>query len=263
MEARVGEEYKRRIYSVEHVLDLLGLVSERGSVRVGEAAEMLGVAPSTAHRLLGTLRHCGYVTQERRGGGYVPGEALRRLALAIVGTDNVAVTAKPVLERLREEAQATVSLLVLEHDKVRFVESIEGPGPLRVASRLGVVVPAYRTSGGRAMLAALSEEELLALYPSKQLEEGTYPGGLHTWDQLERELHETRRRGYGVNLQEGDQGIAALGASVVDASGVPIAAVTIACPSSRISSKKAAQNLSPRLLEAVGAIEATLRGGKR
>jgi len=257
----MAEPYQRRIYSAENVLDLLRLISERRAMRVGEAAELLGVAPSTAHRLLGTLKHCGYVTQERRGGAYLPGETLHQVALAIVGADNIRVRARAILERLREEVQETVSLLLLEGNKVRFVDSIEGPGSLRVASQLGLVVPAHHTSGGKAMLALMAPEELERRYPTRELERSTTRASM-AWEELQRDLADARRRGYCISFRDGEQGIAAIGAAVVDRSGVPVAAVAIASPNSRLKTKKAAAELSPALLEAVRAIETSLGGGE-
>src|SRR5947209_5262202 len=45
-----------RLTSVDNALWLLQLVAERQSLRVSEAADLLGVARSTAHRLLSELR---------------------------------------------------------------------------------------------------------------------------------------------------------------------------------------------------------------
>ena len=66
--------------SVDNALRLLLLLAERESVRVSEVAAELDIAPSTAHRLLSTLRQREFVDQEpdRR---YVKGAALARLGL--------------------------------------------------------------------------------------------------------------------------------------------------------------------------------------
>ena len=45
-----------RLTSVDNALWLLQLVADRQALRVSEAAELLGVARSTAHRLLSALR---------------------------------------------------------------------------------------------------------------------------------------------------------------------------------------------------------------
>jgi IclR family transcriptional regulator, acetate operon repressor len=47
--------------SVDNALRLLELIGDRQALRVAEAAELLGVARSTAHRLLTALRRRGFV----------------------------------------------------------------------------------------------------------------------------------------------------------------------------------------------------------
>lgn len=50
------------IESVDHALQLLLVLQHHGRLRGAEAAAELGVARSTAHRLLGMLRYRGFVT---------------------------------------------------------------------------------------------------------------------------------------------------------------------------------------------------------
>ena len=47
----------------------------------------------------------------------------------------------------------TCHLMVLEGNGVRFIDSVEGKHVLRVGSRVGRLLPANRTSGGKALLA--------------------------------------------------------------------------------------------------------------
>ena len=70
------EEPKYPISSVDNALRLLGLFRERERVRLVEARDHLGVAQSTAHRLLAMLAHHGFVRQEADSRLYVAGPAL-------------------------------------------------------------------------------------------------------------------------------------------------------------------------------------------
>ena len=67
--------------SVDNALWLLQLVGERQALRVAEAADLLGVAQSTAHRLLTALRRRGFCMQDRPNGAYRPGPALHAVGL--------------------------------------------------------------------------------------------------------------------------------------------------------------------------------------
>jgi IclR family transcriptional regulator, acetate operon repressor len=81
---------------------LLQLVGERKVMRVSDAAEALGVALSTAHRLLVALRERGFVSQDRPHGAYRPGRALVEIGLAAIGRLDIRRVSRPVLEELRD-----------------------------------------------------------------------------------------------------------------------------------------------------------------
>lgn len=217
------------VSSADNVLRLLRMLRERGELRVAEAAGALGVAPSTAHRLLATLRRSEFAVQDRRH-VYLPGPAL-----AAIGTAAPRPGLRPVIHRLLREmtarCQQTAHFMVLEGNGVRFVDGVEGSGSLRCGTRIGVLMPAHVTSGGKALLAELPGDELRRLYPH----------GLPAWERkaittmpaLARELAAVRRRGYAVNNEESEAGIRAVGRCVLDRDGRPLGAGVIAIPSAR------------------------------
>ena len=224
------------IESVDNALRLLLLVRRDGSIRVSAAADELGVARSTAHRLLAMLRYREFVVQDanRR---YVPGPALRGL-----GSDSLETmlpqVARPHLESLSRALGETANLVVRTGTEVRFLESIEGREVLRVGSRLGVVLPALRTSGGKVLLADLPRDEVAALYPH-------LPADSAEMHQLQRTLSLTRRHGYGTNVEETETGVMAIAVGVRDASANIVAAMTIAAPTVRFSRTQLVRLLPP------------------
>jgi IclR family transcriptional regulator, acetate operon repressor len=130
---------------------------------------------------------------------------------------------------------------------VRFVDGIEGDQPLRVGLRTGARMPAYCTSGGKAMLADLDWSEVEALHPH----------GLPRWPyaklrdlpSLRRQLARVRRQGYGVNAQESEAGLTAFGVSIRARSGRPIAALSVALPTARFDPRHEPE-LAAQLMEA-------------
>src|SRR3954452_20813000 len=142
--------------SVDNALRLLQLIGERQALRVAEAADLLGVARSTAHRLLTALRRRGFVMQDRPNGAYRPGPALVEIGLAAVSRIDIRRVARPVLEELREQTQETASLAVLEGTTIRFVDCAESPRSVRVGNRTGLIRAAHASAVGKAILAGLS-----------------------------------------------------------------------------------------------------------
>src|SRR5947208_17058840 len=72
------------IESVDNALRILLLLGERSELRLTEVAEFLGVASSTAHRLLAMLQYRGFIRQEARSKAYRPGTALTGVAFSIL-----------------------------------------------------------------------------------------------------------------------------------------------------------------------------------
>ncbi|MFD7894885.1 IclR family transcriptional regulator [Streptomyces sp. NPDC059743] len=235
--------------SVDNALQLLHLISERRALRVAEAADDLGVARSTAHRLLTALRRQGFVTQDKPNGVYRPGRALLEIGLSAIGRVDIRHAARPVLEKLSEDTQETASLLLLEGDSVRFIDCVEGSRSVRVATRTGIVLPAHCTAGGKAILAALPPTDLGRRYPTRQLDTRT-PNSIGTWGQLETELDGIRDLGYAVNFGEGESSISAVGMAIYDLIGYPLAAIAVAVPHSRLETVDQARQLAPMLVEA-------------
>lgn len=244
--------------SVDNALRLLQLIGERRVLRVAEAAEDLGVARSTAHRLLSALRVRGFVMQDKPNGVYRPGSALNEIGLAAIGRIDIRRVARPIIERLREETQETVSLLLLEGQNVRFMDCVESPRSVRVGSRTGLMMPAHCTAGGKAILAALPRTELLRRYPDGTLESRT-ESSIQTWEQLEAELATVREIGYAVNIEEGENGISAVGTAVRDLIGAPLAALAIAIPASRMPTAEGAAQFAPALDQAQATVTELLR----
>ncbi|MFC4029936.1 IclR family transcriptional regulator [Streptomyces polygonati] len=243
--------------SVDNALQLLHLIGERRALRVAEAAEALGVARSTAHRLLTALRRQSFVMQDKPNGVYRPGRALLEIGLAAIGRVDIRHAARPVLERLSEQTQETASLLLLEGDSVRFIDCVEGSRAVRVATRTGIVLPAHCTAGGKAILAALPSSDLGRRYPTRRLDTRT-PHSISTWGELESELNEIRGAGYAVNFGEGETSISAVGMAIYDLIGYPLAAIAVAVPRSRLETPEQARALAPLVVQAQASMREAL-----
>ncbi|MGH3319037.1 MAG: IclR family transcriptional regulator [Streptosporangiaceae bacterium] len=219
------------ISSVEHALHVLTLLGQRPSVGVSEVAAELDVAASSAHRLLATLQSHGFAVQDSRR-RYCAGPAFAEVFQVRPTHETLRRLVRSHMVELARELGETVHVVVLEGPNVRFLDSVEADQALRVSSRAGRVLPAHCTSGGKALLAELSDAEVAALYP----------GGLPSWpapaiatlEELHRHLETTRRRGYGTNIEESEHGIAAIGASLRGSSGETLGAVSASVPTIRL-----------------------------
>jgi DNA-binding IclR family transcriptional regulator len=221
---------KSSLESADNILRLMLLLSERQRVRVSDAATHLGVARSTAHRLLSALSYRDFAVQDAHK-AYRPGPAFNRLVLPGPSPQDLRTVLRGHLRALHDELGETCHLMVLEGNGSRFLDCVECTHVLRVGSRVGMLLPAHCTSGGKALLAELSAAQLTALYPR---ELPGAPGGVPVQlNALRRQLAGIRRRGYATNFEESDRGIVAAGACVRDSAGRAVAALAVAAPSAR------------------------------
>lgn len=222
--------------SVDNALRLLHELDRRGEIRVFEAADLLGVARSTAHRLLTTLTFRGYAQQGTGTHHYRPGPALVDIGLRAVARIDISQVARPHLQALSEDTGETVHLMVLEGNGVRFVDGVESPQPLRVGLRVGMVLPAHATSAGKAILAALPPERVRDLYPRgvQTLTDQT----LSSLDEIQRHLATVSRAGYATNQGESANDVAAVGVAVRNPAGEVVGAIAVAAPAERLSPQR-------------------------
>ena len=239
---QVPEQTGRRptypITSVDNALRLLALFREREKVRLSDAREHLGVAHSTAHRLLAMLAYHGFVRQDKDSRVYLAGPALVEIGLAAVRHMDIRRHARPVLEELAGRYGETAHLSVLEAGRVRYLDAVESSRALRVAARTGTALAANCTASGKAMLAALPAPELAALFPDGP---GTpaLPAltghSITSRGQLEDELAAVRERGFALNREESEDGVASVAVAVLDGRRAPVAALSVSAPISRLA----------------------------
>jgi IclR family transcriptional regulator, acetate operon repressor len=218
------------VAAVDHALRVLLLLSERQRLRVVDVAAELGVARSTAHRLLSTLQQHEFAVQDAHK-AYRPGPVFAHISLSRTANADLRSAVRPLLERLNREVDETCHLVVLEGNGARFVDCVESSQVLRTGSRLGMLLPAHTNSAGKALLAELPSHVFVSLYPRGV--PSRLGAGMQARRALQRQLAEIRKRGYATNFEESAQGVTAVGACVRDTAGKAIAALAIASPSTR------------------------------
>ena len=212
------------IDSVDHALHLAAILQQEGPMRVTDVAERLGVARSTAHRLLAMLVYRNFAEQgqDRR---YRPGPVLRsRATLAPVA--GLRRAALPHLAELAELTEETINLVIVTEAMARFVATVESSHILRVGNREGRVLPAHLASGGKAVLATRPESEIRDLYSLN----GSPVVDL---DALLKDLRRVRRDGFALNNQGTESGLIAIGMALSGNALAAPAAVSIAMPIQR------------------------------
>jgi DNA-binding IclR family transcriptional regulator len=208
---------------------LRALASRPYGIGLAELATAVELPKSTVHRLVGALASEELVSTSADG-KIVLGGAFARLGAA--GSRPLEDQLEPVLRALRETVDETVDLAVLDAGAMRFVAQLPAGHRLRAVSSVGARFPLHCTANGKALLAALPVQRALDLLPAR-LSRST-PHTISSRAALLAELEQVRARGVAFDREEHTEGIAAVGAAVLDETG-PVAAISIPVPTARFA----------------------------
>ena len=219
------------VESVDNALRILQMLRDSGQVRVSDVAAELGIARSTAHRLLAMLVYRDFAVQSEDR-SYRPGPAIAAKPLRGEPTQRLRQVMRPHMEALCDQVAETINLVVRLGTQTRFLHTVESAHILRVGDRQGTILPAWKTSGGKVLLAELPDAQLTALLRGAS---GRPPEGLTAAERrsLVTQLRLVRDQGYAENIEESESGVCAIGVCVRDRLGDPVAALSVSAPSVR------------------------------
>lgn len=242
------------VQSVERAIALLKAVAHGPQpASVSELAAQVGLNRSTAWRLLATLERHGLVERDPVSQRFDIGYATIRLADS-ADHDALVRRARPIMETLAVETSETVTLAVATSLSLLYVDQVDPPG-IMTPSWLGRPIPLHATSAGKVFLAWLPEVERAAVLPP-QLERFT-PMTITDGADLDEQLAEIRRSGYGLCIGEYEEFSNGVSAAVQDHRARPIAIVNVWGPSQRLTERRLAE-LGRFALTAAHKIAATL-----
>jgi len=196
--------------SLENALKIIALLGkERPVLRVGEVCRELGLPKSSVSRLLKTLSEYDIVERESDA-GYAAGRRMLLLSDLYAARHKLQSLIDSAMETLITDFQFATYSAVLSGAEIIIIRVRHGSYPLKLVQEIGVPMPAYPTSVGRALLARKSDEEILDLVAA---------GGPHAPSKTEvlDAIAEVRETGVSLTANTIIPGIAALGVAVHDA----------------------------------------------
>ena len=228
------------------------LAAEPEGLNLVDLAARVDLPRSTAHRIIWALSQEGFVRAAPSGKLRI-GPAL--VGIAVSSRRDLRHEAGPYLERLSHELQETVDLAVLDAGEVLFIDQYPSSRTLRIVAEIGARFPLYCSANGKAILAALPEDEVDVLLP-RRLE----PVTSHTITDrsaLLRELERVRETGIAYDREEHTAGVIAVGMAIHDSVGT-LAAVTVVVPAARFTGMEA--RVEEALLRTRDEIQSVLNG---
>lgn len=213
---------------IDRTAHLLTLVGEKGvaGIRLADAVRLGDLGKTTTHRLLNALREVDFVSFDATDKRYRLGSALARLGREARKAD-LALLARPGMERLARETQDTVFLSVREGLEALCVAREVGAFPIKALTLdPGDLRPLGVGAGSAALLSAVEKRELEAMLPL--LERSLAPFAKFDAARLRRDWELSRERGHALNEDGVVDGMSAVGVTVGErgAAALSVAAIT-------------------------------------
>ena len=230
--------------------------AEHRDLTLSEVARATGLTRAAARRFLLTLVDLGYVHAE--GGRFSLRPRVLELGFAYLSSLTLPELAEPHMERLVATVNESSSISVLDDTDVVYVARVPTRRIMSITLAVGTRLPAYATSMGRVLLAALPDDALTERLARTDLRPLT-PRTITDAAALRAAIEQVRRQGHALVDQELEQGLRSVAVPIHDASGATVAALNISVHASRASVAELRNRFLPPAREAADAIDAELR----
>lgn len=216
------------------VLDILELFSQRqDGLTLSEVATALAVPISSLHALMRLLQARGYLDRRADGRRYQPGPRLVELGRRYADLAGTHAAARHLMRTVADRCGEAVHVAVLAGREIVYVDGIAARYPFGVVARIGMHLPAHAAAAGKALLATLPDDVLVARYADADWPRLTYrtPPSL---DALQREIEEVRWTGYAHDVEGVDRGMQCVAVTVPPEPGMVSAAISVSVPTARL-----------------------------
>jgi len=242
--------------SLQRAVAVLKAFSEaEPELSVTEISRRLGIHKSTVSRILATLLDEGMVWHNTGTGKYSLGMSLVEMAGVALGQIDVRAAAIPHLEELCDRTGETVFVSIRRDREAVTVAHVPAHKPVRHVVWIGRSVPLHSTAAGKVFLAGLASSGV-EWRPVAYGDVDTAVGGNEFGDQLVK----IAEQGFATEVDDFEQGSAAVASPIVGDLDDVIAAVSIAGPTYRFGPPER-QRAVVHLLDAAAAIAADLGVG--
>ena len=234
--------------SLARGLSVIRAFTEREpNLTIADIAKITGLPRAAARRCLLTLMQLGYAGSDGRTFHLKP--KILALGYSFLSSAPLATILDPLIEQVSGAVQESCSAAVLDEDDVVYIARAATKRIMSVGLNVGSRLPAYCTSMGRVLLAALPEAELdayLARVPLKPYTERTITAA----DALKRELERVRDRGFSLVDQELELGLRSIAVPIRTAAGGVVAAMNISAQAARVTCPEMEVQFLPHLYRA-------------
>ncbi|WP_283193518.1 IclR family transcriptional regulator C-terminal domain-containing protein [Rhizobium sp. AN80A] len=196
--------------------------AETPRLSIAEAAQIAGLDRATTRRCLLTLSEQGYCSYDGKFFTVTP--RVLRLGTGCLASMPLPRIVQPWLDALSEEIGQSTSVAILDDTEIVYVARAMQRKVMSIALMPGSRLPAYCTSLGRVMLAALDVDEAREQLRRRPLVART-PRTVTDENALMAELDRVRSQGYAAVDEEVEDGLRSVAVPLRNARGIVVAAL--------------------------------------
>ena len=219
---------------------LEALAKSGGGLTLTDVAHRVQLPPSTTHRFLSTLDRMGYVYQAGDLGLWYVGLQAFTVGTTFLANRDFVAQSHASMHRLMEQAGETANLAILDGTEAVFIAQVQCHEMMRTLVKLGSRVPLHASGVGKALFAALADQQIDAILKVRGLPRIT-ENTIVVPETMWAALRVIRQRGYSFDDEEHARSTRCVGAAIYDEHAEPLGAISIAGPSTRLADERIRQ----------------------
>ncbi|HEV7345956.1 MAG TPA: IclR family transcriptional regulator C-terminal domain-containing protein [Devosia sp.] len=229
---------------------------EHASLSITDVATRTGLERATARRCLLTLVHLGYASHDGKFFRLTP--RILNLGHSYLAATPLPRLIQPFLEELSSQINESSSAAVLDNTEILYIARASYRRVMSINLGAGARLPAYCTSMGRILLAALPPAAAREVLNRSQLTAYTEKtkADLPT---ITTELAVIAAQGFAVIDEELELGLCSIAVPLLNAQGQVVAALNIGAQSARASTSHMIANFLPLMRKVQSEVRPLLR----
>jgi len=230
-----------QVQSLTRGLSLLeALARAEGGLTLTDVSQRVQLAPSTAHRLLATLEKMGYVYQSGELGRWYVGLQAFTVGTSFLANRDFVAQSHPYMRRLMEQSGETANLGILDGTEAVFIDQVQCRETMRTIVKLGSRVPLHASGVGKAIFAAMPDDEIEAILKVKGLPRIT-ANTITSPETMWASIRVIRQRGWSFDDEEHALATRCVAAPIYNEHAEVLGAISLAGPSSRLPDERIKQ----------------------
>lgn len=226
-----------RVQSIDRAVAILECFNEeKKELRLSEISEKLGLNKSTAHGIITTLKHHGFISQDEETQKYKLGIRFIEFGDLVTNSLNIRNAALPVIDEVCCKIEETVHVATLDGLDIVWIEKQECTKSIKTSTKIGARLPAYTTADGKIILCYQDKDKIKNYLPKKipKFTSNTITGKV----EFIKKLEEARKNGYLIDNEEFVEGIKCVAAPIFDYEGNARFSLSTTGPAFRMTDEK-------------------------